>query len=134
MYLSAHHVVSPVRGEGINAFYYVHGHDWDADVPPQMFPEVNPGELFDQSIAIPPPGNRVRSFLDVVAPDGASPTEIRQGFVVFVSRSRGTPLPWRGTFGRCLFHIGMDLGLVNQWHTEVAVLFRATFTVRGWGP
>ena len=40
MYLSAHHVVSPVRGEGINAFYYVHGYDWDADVPPQMFRTV----------------------------------------------------------------------------------------------
>ena len=71
MYLAAHRVVSPVTGaEGINAFAYGHGpYVWHG--APPFTPEENPGTLFESSIEpqVAPPGNRVRSYLDVLTPD-----------------------------------------------------------------
>jgi hypothetical protein len=69
MRLTAQRVVSREGKGGINAFCYLHG-------PPQTWldepsPEVikNPGHLTNSHVEIPPLDNRVRSFLDLIAPD-----------------------------------------------------------------
>jgi hypothetical protein len=72
----------------------------------------------------------VRSYLDVAAPDEAEWVEIRQGFVSVVSESQRLPLPWVGVRGRCLFRVGMELGLAQHWQTEIAALYRAIQAVR----
>lgn len=131
MYLTTHHVVSPASlREGVNVFLYLHGaYTWDGPPPPGV-PEENPGALTAQSISIPPPGNRVRSFLDIVIPDEAKWEEVRVGLMDFVGRSQRSPMPWSGHSGRCFFRVGMDLGLTSQWHREIAILYRAAQALR----
>ncbi len=131
MYLTAQRVVSPSgQAEGINAFYYSHGpYVWEG-LPPAGIPDSNPGVLVYQSVAVRQGGNRVRSYLDVVAPDETNWTEIRQSFVAFVSESQRTALPWVVVRGRSFFRIGMQLGLVQHWQSEMADLYRAVQSVR----
>ena len=91
MYLVAQRVLAPAGTEGINAFCYVHGpYVWQG-LPPAGIPDQNPGTLAAQTIVIRPPGNRVRSYLDVVAPDETSWSELRPAFMAFVSEARRQP-------------------------------------------
>jgi hypothetical protein len=131
MYLTAQHVRAPVSdAEGVNAFFYLHGTDaWD-ELAAAGIPDRNPGTLAAQSITLPPPGNRVRSYLDIVAPDETPWSEIHQAFVVFVSRSQRQPLPWVGAVGRFHFRIGVELSLVGRLQQEIADLYRAAQSVR----
>lgn len=73
MYATAHRVRSALGEEGINVFLHRHGGDmpWPAD--PWTLPETQPGEIVLKTEAIPPGGNQVRSYLDVIAPDNSSP-------------------------------------------------------------
>lgn len=123
MYLTAHHVRSPQGQEGINAFRYAHGgHVWQG-LPPEGIPDQDPGVLVEQLIRVQPPGNAVRSYLDVVTPDEVSWPEIRPAFLAFVSQAQRQPFPWSGVFGRCYFRVGMDLKLASDWRHEIARLY-----------
>ena len=126
MYLTSHRVRAySSDDEGVNTFLYLHGSlTWDH--PPPGIPDENPGTLERQSISVPPPGNAVRSYLDIAVPDDASWDEIRGGLMDFVGQSQPQRLPWSGTSGRCFFRLGMELGLARQWQRELAVLYRAS--------
>ena|SRR5580692_5996987 len=130
MYLAALHVVRPQDGtEGINAFYYSHaGSDWL--VPPDAVPDTDPGELVRKVVPVPPGGNRVRGYLDIIAPDDASWPEIRGNFVAYVLESAGQPFPWVRLVGRCRFRTGLDSGLAEAWRSELEKLYKATHDVR----
>jgi hypothetical protein len=130
MYLTAQHVRSAAGDEGINAFFYQHGsYAWQG-LPPHGIPDKNPGTLAAQTIVIPPPGNRVRSYLDVVAPDETQWSEIRPAFMTFVSEAQRGPLPWIGVSGRVFLRLGMEQLLARQWQRELADLYRAAQAVR----
>jgi hypothetical protein len=132
MYLTAHHVVSPPPGhrEGINAFLYLHGpRAWDASSSGRA-PDEDPGRLVAQSISVSPPGNRVRSYLDIVAVDEIRWEDVRVGLMDFTGRNQPSPLPWDGQGGRCYFRLGMELALAQHWHKELAVLYRAAQALR----
>jgi hypothetical protein len=128
MYLAALHVVCPPAGaEGINAFYYTHGQqDWV--IPPN--PDQQPGTLVNSRVSVPPGGNRVRSYLDVVAPDGATWSEIRQELLSFVLDNEDGPMPWSDRTGRCLFRLGMESALAQKWAQEAQLLYDAVKAVR----
>lgn len=130
MYLTSHHVLAPeTQNEGINAFLYSHGPmTWE--MPPPDIPDQNPGKLVAQSISIRPPGNNVRSYLDIVAPDEARWEEVRTALMDFVGRSQGSQLPWVGRSGRCFFRLGMEIGLAREWQKELAVLYRSAQALR----
>jgi hypothetical protein len=89
VYLTSHHVASPSSGhEGVNTFLYLHGsYTWTV-LPPGV-PDQNPGTLTAQSISVRPPGNRVRSYLDIIAPDEARWKEVRVGLMDFGLRYHG---------------------------------------------
>lgn len=131
MYLTAHRVVSPTnQREGVNAFVYRHeALDWDA-APPVEIPEHNPGTLVAQSISVPPPGNRVRSYLDIVAPNDSRWAEVHVALMAFLGRERHKALPWRGRSGRCYFELGMEHQLAPRWIGELAILYRAAQALR----
>src|SRR3954471_18891648 len=112
MRLTAQHVRTSTGVEGINAFCRLHGpYEWTAP-PPE---DLAAGELVNQAISVPPGGNTVRSYLDVIAPDEAPTQEIRNAVVQFIDRSRGRPLPWAGAIGRCTFRFGVEQGLHASW-------------------
>lgn len=130
MLLSAQRVRSLEGAEGINAFCFSHGsYIWEG-LPPQGIPDQDPGMLVAQSITLPPPGNRVRAYLDIVAPDETPPSEVQSAFVTFVSEAQHSTMPWIGVVGRCLFRVGMDFAIAQQWQAELARLYRAAMDVR----
>lgn len=130
MFLTAQHVASSAGAEGINAFVYHHGpYVWHG-LPPAGIPDTNTGMLVAQTIEQPPPGNRLRSYLDVVAPDETPSAEIQAAFVAFVTAAQGAPLPWHGVIGRVSFRMDMDAGCAATWQQELAVLYRAVQAVR----
>lgn len=78
MLLTAQRVVSPHGARGVNVYQYLHGpHGW-ARVTDGFLPDVNPGELVNQWLEVSPGSNRILSFLDVVAPDGAALSNIHE--------------------------------------------------------
>lgn len=126
MILTAQHVRAPTGEEGINAFCRLHGpYEWSD--PPQ---DLTAGEVVNHSISVPPGGNSVRSYLDVIAPDETSTQEIQHAVVPFIGRSRGHSLPWIGTIGRCTFRFGVDPKLHAHWSEEFRQLLLAALTVR----
>ena len=128
MYVTAQHVLAPAsQREGVNAFLYLHG-DIPWGEPPA--PEDDPGELHSKLVSVDPPGNRVRSFLDIVAPDTMSPTRIRESFAQFLEASQGAPLPWSMRIGHCLIRFGVEGALEPTWQDELADLFAMTETIR----
>ncbi len=130
MYLTSHHVVSPSgEHEGVNTFLYLHGAYTWTQLPPEI-PDKNPGTLTAQSISVRPPGNRVRSYLDIIAPDETRWDEVRVGLMDFVGMSQRSPFPWSGQSGRCSFRLGMEIGIASQWQKELAILYRASQALR----
>lgn len=130
MYLTAQRVRSHGGAEGINAFHYEHGLATWQGLPPRGVPDENPGALVANTIVVPPPGNRVLSYLDIVAPDETPWSEIRPAFMAFVSEAQHTPFPWHGINGRTFVRLGMERSLSEQWHREIAELYRAVQSVR----
>lgn len=126
MYLTAHRVASPTtQREGVNAFVYRHmGQAWE-HLSPAEVPQRNPGVLQASSISLPPAGNRVRSYLDVVIPDDVRWDELHAGLMEFVARRQTTPLPWSGESRSGYFRIGMERALSPSWQKELAILYRA---------
>jgi hypothetical protein len=122
MYVTAHRVRTRLL-EGINAYLYAHGGSiWQA--PPE--PEIEPGELVNSMLTVAQVGgNEVRSFLDMVAPDGTWWSELRPRLLQFVDSNRRNSLPWRGVVHGCLFRLGMDRQLARTWQQELAHLYRA---------
>lgn len=78
MLLTAQRVVSPRGARGVNVYQYLHGsHTWTR-VPDYLLPDVNPGELVQQWLEVPPGENRIVSYLDLVAPDDALAPDVHQ--------------------------------------------------------
>jgi hypothetical protein len=126
MILTAQHVRASSGTEGINAFCRLHGpYEWT--IPPE---DLASGELVNRAISVPPGGNSVRSYLDVLAPDETPTQEIRNAVVAFIGQSRGTPLPWTRTIGRCTFRFGVELGLYSSWSEEFHRLLLSALAVR----
>jgi hypothetical protein len=91
-------------------------------VPPE--PEHEPGTLIDAVLHVANVGgNHVRSYLDIVAPDGLGWSEIQDVFERFVNASRATPLPWAAIIERCRFRVGMELALARNWRKELGLLY-----------
>jgi hypothetical protein len=126
MYVVVQRVVSPTTmRRGINAFLYLHpGRRWQ--VPPKDIPGSDPGRLERKNIQVEPNGNKVRSNLDIVAPDDIELPLIRAHLMVFVSRAQFDPLPWEGVEGPCIFRIHMVPKLIRAgWGGEVNALIAA---------
>ena len=71
MLLVAQRVVSPERIQGINAYRYRHGDaPWPDDARPLL--DDAAATLERTSVQLRPGGNRILSYLDIVAPDAAS--------------------------------------------------------------
>jgi hypothetical protein len=114
MYLSALHVrCVPSGDEGINAFKYVHGRDWLE--PPAGVPDDDPGRLVKYQFEVPPGGNRVRSFLDVIAPDSSEWEDVRAAIQGGLALSKP---PMNFTYAACRIRFSLDEGLRPRWLEE----------------
>ncbi len=88
MYLTAHNLRSPEGKLGINAFLHLHGEhippgvSWE-DPDPILIAEQYPGSLVNQSYDLPPPGNDVLSYLDIVAEDSTEKGQVSKALDEF---------------------------------------------------
>lgn len=130
MYLAAQRVSSSTGQEGINSFFYTHGpYVWVGDPPPEVLPENNPGELVAQRLEVPPPGNRVRSYLDLVAPEDRSNAWLLGVLRRLAQNAEQHPLPWNVVFDGCLCRFHLERSLLPQWREELAHLLQAALLV-----
>ena len=118
MYVCAQRVFRPNdAAQGINSFYYLHGpYVWQGALPTGLLPEENPGVFTDSIVEIDPPGNRVRSYLDVVAPDG-TPLGHLVHAVVSLGVAVALPVVWGQGNVWCRF--GAEQALAVQWRHEL---------------
>lgn len=132
MYLTAQRVRSRQSGqEGVNAFFHSHGtHTWHEEPPPELLPEQEPGELVHEHIEVPPPGNAVRSYLDIIAPDEITTPQIVEKARRLLDGAEARALPWNVAFGNCLFRFGLEQALLPRWNEELGALLRAALQVR----
>jgi hypothetical protein len=124
MILTAQRVVASSGNTGINV--YCHADAAEGSFEPGASSLDRPrGKLIAQTVAVPPPGNNVRSFLDIAAPDDATAEELGAAFEAFVAAHGTEDLPWVGQQDRCAFRLGMDDSLASEWRKELAALLNA---------
>lgn len=133
MYLTAHRVVSPAGDqEGVNAFRYTHGnYIWSGPPPAQFRPDADPGALVNQVVVVRPPGNRVRSFLDLVAPENVEAQELRTAAQAIMRGEVPTTFPAEWTYGRVWARFGVDRALAPLWRSELQTLLAGIAQVFG---
>ena len=130
MYLTAQRVLAVASGdEGINAFHHRHSHSWNG-APPGGIPETNPGELVNRETKIKPGGNRVRSYLDIIAPEETPWSDIREALLSLAAANAATPFPWTQISGSIKLLASMEPTLAPDWQTELALLYQAILRAR----
>lgn len=127
MFLTAQRVVSPKDGsQGINAYCYTHEPETLADGDMTAALDRPPGLMVRERVVIPPPGNRVRSFLDVVGPNSGTLSEAREAFEEFKGElPHGHSVPWSGLARGWAFRFLCESALVPVWERELGLLFEA---------
>lgn len=132
MKLVAQRVVSQTNGPkltGVNSLYYRHpNREWLSEPPA----DLGEGELVNRHDQIRPGGNRVRSYLDIVAPDSTPSTNIEN---VVRSAARiladtRTPLPWAVNHAEIYMEFNLEASLAPQWQIELETLLAHCLAVR----
>ena len=126
MKLAAQRVMHPdTRAQGINAFYYSHGMSVWSGRPP---PELGHGELQASHRGLPPGGNQVLTYLDIVAPDETPTATVLQAFADVCHRR--DPPPFAMTVGNCTFESNMVPTFRRGWRQELVELFNLAISIR----
>jgi len=121
---------APHRRSGINAFCYLHGDLLWLDAPPA---DLGRGQLASQIVEVSPPaGNRVRSYLEITAPDSTPDRQMVsavQSGADFLADA-GRPPPWRFGHGEVSFAFEVEAALAAQWQVELRMLLGYALAVR----
>lgn len=121
MYLTAQRVTSGTGdADGINAFYHMHRDAWAGR---DVKPEDAPGYLVTRRLAVDPGGNRIRSYLDVLAPDTTSPSLIIADFQRFVTGPVPERFPHEFAGTVATFRMAIERSLAASWRAEALRLF-----------
>jgi hypothetical protein len=129
MRLVAQRVRSAAGLEGINAFCYLHGPIVWLELPP---PEIAsaPGHIANLIIEVKPPGNRVRSYLDIWTPDETSNQQVQTDILDCIDLFTNPEFPLKVHGGETTFHFNVELALAPGWHRELLVLLHRSLAVR----
>lgn len=111
MYVTAHLVRSSAGDEGINAFVHVHGvqFPWPEDAAPLA--DTNPGKIVYRRVDLPPGGNQVRAYLDVLAPDDSARDVIEGALARLAADLEERRNPTVFTQGKVTIRFGVEPGL-----------------------
>ena len=119
MYLTAQRLYSPAKKKtGINAFLYRHG---DEAVPGmswarplvELVADQHIGTRGPEHVEVAPGGNRVVSFVDIVAADGTPIDQIETAVQTFEARLSPEQLPLSMTVGVVAIRFGAQFGLAE---------------------
>jgi len=128
MYVTAHLVRSSEGDEGINAFVHVHGvqFPWPQDAAPLA--DADPGRVVHRRIDLPPGGNEVRAYLDVLAPDESPRDAIEDALTRLASDLEERRNPTVFIQGAVTIRFGVELGLerlrAQQLHMLAPIALR----------
>lgn len=111
MYVTAHLVRSRNGDEGINGFLHHHGASFAWPPDAADLPDTTPGKIVLGRVDLPPGGNQVRAYLDVLVPDGTPRAQIDQGIAAFVRDLHERRNPTVFTHGAVTIRFGVELGL-----------------------
>lgn len=125
MYLTAQRVISPSRENGINGFLFEHGTVAWA-LPPEPITGAI-GELVHTFILVPPGGNKVMSYVDIIAPDGTPYDRIHNRIIPWMAAraSAQQGLPWTSDDEDMRFGLHMVSAYAKAWKSEAAKLLLA---------
>ena len=122
MYLTAQRVRAPDGKIGVNGFLYEHAADVTWSEPPKPA-AGSVGELVHSFLMVPPGGNQVLSFIDIVAPNGMSyaalDTRIRAWLTAGTPEQ---PLPWTWSDAEVRLGLHMVSAYVKAWRAEAGRL------------
>lgn len=132
MLLVAQRVRSRDGKQGINAFCYQHPHPrtWLGTVPTEV--RNGPRKLVHSTIEVSPPGNIVRSFLDIWFPETVPDHRIIRGIQrasEFLAETNH-PLPWSLETEGVTFEFNADRALALSWREELSTLLAHALLVR----
>lgn len=121
MFLVVQHVATAEQ-DGVNAYIHEHGvrDDWEWEPPPGI-PDEDPGTVIDDLTRVTVQGRgRVRSYLDIAAPDGtpASLSSRVHDVVASVLRSGGQ-FPLVIVSGPIFVRFEVEEALRYDWRAEL---------------
>jgi hypothetical protein len=128
-------VTSPGSGAtGINCFLHRHGcllgidASWDNKEVDRVVYD-NPGTLVAQTTSLPPGGNNVLSYLDVIAEDSTPPVAIAQALQEFGALIGTEDFPMAKVFGGVAVRFSLVLGLKGKEEFEYPALEAAVSAI-----
>ena len=133
MYATAH-VVRRDTEEGLNVFLHVHGEDFAWPAEASSLPEVQPGRVVVRRVDLPPGGNRVRAYLDVLAPDGTPLSEIQSALRALARDLCERRNPTVFEAGRVTIRFGVESSLERLREEQLETLANSVLAVMRKGP
>jgi hypothetical protein len=124
MYITAHLVKSGDQREGINAFLHVHGASFAWPEDASSLPETTPGRTVLHRTDLPPGGNQVRAYLDILAPDRTRRIEVEQALMVFARDLPERRNPTVFHQGIVTIRFGVELALEGLRSQQLEMLGR----------
>jgi len=124
MYITAHLVKSGDQHEGINAFLHVHGGSFTWPDDASSLPETTPGRTALHRTDLPPGGNQVRAYLDILAPDRSPRVAIEQALEALSQDLRERRNPTVFHQGTVTIRFGVELGLAGLRAQQLEMLTR----------
>jgi len=129
MRLAAQRVMSADGRLGVNAFCYLHGPVVWLDQPPSEVTNAR-GQLVNYTSEVPPGGNKVLSYLDIVAPDDTPSRQLHRKINDSIDLFHEQPLPLHVQIQEISFEFNVDPRLAPGWREEMVVLLRAALAAR----
>lgn len=121
MFLVIQHVATAEQ-DGVNAYIHEHGprNDWDWE-PPRGVPDEDPGVVIDRLTRVTVQGRgRVRSYLDIAAPDGTPVSMLTRVYDVIASVLRaGGQFPLVVVSGPLFVRFEVEEALRYDWRAEL---------------
>jgi len=130
MYLTAHRVMTPGRRVGVNAWLHRHATaSWPRSLEDLLdLIQTDPGEPVEQSLELPPGGNKVLAHLDILAPEGTALEVIREAIARLEALDpEGSPLAF--LIGPMAVRMGVVRRRRPDWSTDVAALGNAVLAL-----
>ena len=129
MYVTAHLVRSPSGDEGINGFVHHHGADFSWPPDAAALADTAPGRIVLRRVDLPPGSNRVRAYLDVLAPDGTPRGQIEQAMAAFRQDLPERRNPTVFVHGKVTIRFGVELGLERIREHQLDMLTQVAFSL-----
>jgi hypothetical protein len=127
MYLTAQRVVASDTKVGINVFLHIHADGKQPDMKNiamiTRVAEIDTGTLVIKNCELPPGGNRVKSYLDIVSDDNITQDIFRAAIASSRTKISSEALPFQDIVGSLGIRFGAEIGLydiVGQEYDELA--------------